>query len=146
MITNSQVKLIHKAKDRLGLNYEDYREILSLYGDVRNPGDLTPEGFFRVMEHLRELGFEARAGDAAGGQPRGEKDTILIQMVTPGQRNTIKRLVKRLGWSEDPERLEQFISRRLNIRKVRTKAEATRVIVALKAMLAANKDKNAGAG
>lgn len=146
MITNSQTRLIQKAKDRLGLNYEDYREILWLYGEVRNPGDLTPEGFFRVMEHLRELGFEARAGDTSTGQPRDEKNTILIQMVTPGQRNTIKRLEKRLGWSDDPERLEQFIVRQLNIRKIRTKAEATRVIVALKAMLAAKDDKNAGAG
>jgi len=146
MLSKGQLKLIANAKARLGLSQEDYWEILSLYGGARSFDDLTPEGFFRIMDHFRELGYEVRTGDSSATQRDEARPGKLIEMVTPKQRALIKKLEKRLGWAEDPENIERFILKSLNIRKVRTQAEAARVIKALKFVLAHGGDKNAGAG
>jgi Bacteriophage Mu, GemA protein len=146
MITKSQVRLIHLAKDRLGLSYEEYREILALYGGARSSVELDPEGFFSVMEHFRELGFPTSGGDVFEHVEPEKKPGLIIEMVTPGQMALIRRLEKKLGWAEEPDRLERFIWKRLGMRRIRTKAEAIKVIEALKAMSARkkNKDKDAG--
>jgi len=142
MITKSQVRLIHLAKDRLGLSYEEYREILALYGGARSSVELEPEGFFNVMDHFRELGFPSRGGDVFVHAEPEKKPGRLIEMVTPGQRALIRRLEKRLGWTDEPDRLERFIWKRLGIRRIRTKAEAIKVIEALKAMSARKEEKD----
>lgn len=144
MISKGQIKLIHVAKDRLGLSYEEYREILLLYGDVVSSKDLSDEGFFQVMEHFRELGFPA-SGPRIFAPPEGEgAQGKLIEMVTPAQRALIARLEGALGWSENPTRLEAFIAKRLGMSKVRTKAQAIKVIEALKAMLQHGIDRETG--
>lgn len=145
MLSQGQIRLIHTAKDRLGLSSEEYREILELFGGTRSSKLLSPEGFFSVMEHMRELGFEPRGGDASAHQPEppGRKGA-LIEMVTPAQRAFIKGLETDLGWADNPERLDRFIYKRLSIRKVRTKADASKVIEALKAMLSRKDVKSAG--
>lgn len=144
MISKAQIRLIHLAKDRLGLSYEEYKEILALYGGARSSKELEPKGFFNVMEHFRELGFPSRGGDVF--EHVEKKPGRLIEMVTPDQRALIRRLEDKLGWSGEPDRLERFIWKRLGIRKLRTKAEAIKVIEALKAMSARKEEKDRGAG
>jgi len=136
MISKGQIKLIHLAKDRLGLSYEDYKEILDLYGNVGSSKDLTPEGFFNVMDHFRELGFFGREGRIFG-PPEGTPKVPgkLYEMVTPTQRRLISHLEEELGWSGNPARLEGFLVKRFKIKKIRTKGQAIKVIEALKAML-----------
>ena len=136
MVSRGQIKLIHLAKDRLGVTDEDYEEILELYGGVRSSKDLSPESFFKVMEHFRELGFEGRGGRLFGPPTEPAKPGKLYEMVTPAQRALISHLVGELGWLDNPARLEQFMIKRLGIKTIRTKGQAIAVIEALKAMLA----------
>ncbi len=148
MLSKAQIRLIHLAKDRLGLSYEEYKEILVLYGGARSSTELKPEGFFNVMEHFRELGFPPKGGDVFEQPEPEKKPGKLIEMVTPGQRALIRRLEKKLGWTDEPDRLERFIWKRLGMRRIRTKSEAMKVIEALKAMAArkegGGKNKNTG--
>jgi len=136
MVSRGQIKLIHLAKGRLGLSQEEYVEILLLFGGVRSSKELDPEGFFRVMEHFRELGFEAHfSGIFAPPGETHKKPGVLIEMVTPGQRALIRQLESELGWADNPARLENFIIKRFSIKRIRTKVQAIKVIEALKAML-----------
>ncbi|MBI5191760.1 MAG: regulatory protein GemA [Nitrospirae bacterium] len=143
MISTGQIKLIHLAKTRLGLTGEEYREILALYGDAASSKDLTPEGFFRVMEHFRELGFP-EGGSRIFGVPARTETGKLIEMVTPAQRALIAKLSGALGWSDNPGRLEGFIHKRLGMDRVRTRAQAIKVIEALKAILRREIERDAG--
>jgi len=145
MVSKGQIKLIHLAKGRLGLSSDEYREVLDLYGGVRSSKDLTPEGFFKVMEHFRELGFTSRDAELSGPPVRPEQPGSLVEMVTPGQRAKIHQLEVELGWSENPERLRNFIIKRFRVSKVGTKEQAIKVIEALKAILAREKP-TAGTG
>jgi DNA-binding transcriptional MerR regulator len=149
MISKGQLKLIHTAKDRLGLTYEEYKEILALYGGARSSKELSPEGFFEVMEHFRELGFTLRGADVfvhpePGQKQAGPAGDNVIEMVTPRQRAFIRKMERALGWDEDPERLSHFIEKRLGMKKVRTKKEAMKLIEAMKAMVRRAKEKEKG--
>ena len=143
MISRGQTKLIHVAKDVLGLTTEEYREILSLYGDARSSKELSDDGFFRVMEHFRELGFDP-GGSKVFGAPQKQESGRVIEMVTPAQRALILKLEQALGWSDNPSRLAGFIYKRLGMDRVRTKAQAIKVIEALKAMLRHGIERDTG--
>jgi phage gp16-like protein len=145
MVTKGQIKLVHIAKTRLGLTDEEYHEILELYGGTHSSKDLSPGGFFNVMEHFRELGFQGKGGDVFGPVPTVKtKPADLIEMVTPAQKAKIRQLERDLGWSDNPARLQNFISKRFGIKKVLTKAQASKLIEALKAILARAHDAETG--
>src|SRR5512143_2757128 len=113
MLSRGQIKLVHIAKTRLGLTEEEYHEILELYGGVHTSKDLSPAGFFNVMEHFKELGFQSRGGDVFGPSPIvNEKPGELIEMVTPAQKTKIRQLERELGWADNPARLQNFVSKR----------------------------------
>lgn len=61
MISRGKIALIHVAKNRLGLDAVEYADLLAV-GGVSSSRDLTDAGFRQVMDRLRELGFETRAG------------------------------------------------------------------------------------
>ncbi len=144
MISKGQIRLIHLAKDRLGISNDDYKEVLDLYGGARSSKDLTPEGFFKVMEHFRELGFSYKETDVFGTPEKPREPGKLIEMVTPGQRAKIRQLEAELGWTDNPERLKGFVFKRFRLGKISTKEQAIKIIEALKAILA--REKGAGAG
>lgn len=145
MLSAGQMRLVHLAKDRLGLTDEEYKEMLALYGGVRSSKELTPEGFFELMERFRELGFTPRGREPSGprkGAPEGSGR--FIEMVTRGQRAKIYELTVELGWADNPARLRGFMSKRFGIVRVLTKEQAIKVIEALKAMLSRQKDAGTG--
>jgi hypothetical protein len=147
MLSRGQIKLIHLAKDRLNLPYEEYKEVLELYGGVSSSKDLDAEGFFSVMEFFREMGFQGRGGHVFDPPSAPVKEPgKLLEMVTPGQRALIGHLEKDLGWSENPLRLENFLAKRFGIKKIRTKSQAMKVIEALKAILARHGHEEEEAG
>src|SRR5512143_3599776 len=113
MVSKGQIKLVHIAKTRLGLTDEEYREILELYGGAHSSKDLSPAGFFNVMDHFRELGFQSRGGDVFGAAPMvNEKPGEVIEMVTSAQKAKIRQLERELGWDDNPARLQNFVSKR----------------------------------
>ncbi len=145
MLSKGQIKLVHTAKQRLGLTDEEYHEILAVYGGARTSKDLSPAGFFNVMEHFRELGFQLRGADVFGPAPRvDEKPGALIEMVTSAQKAKIRQLERELGWDENPARLQNFILKRFGTKRVLTVAQASKLIEALKAILSRSHEQDTG--
>jgi phage gp16-like protein len=60
MISAQKLKLIHVGRRELGLTEEAYREILRHHGGVESSKDLDDEGFKRVIDCLKALGFWVR--------------------------------------------------------------------------------------
>jgi len=135
MISKGQIRLVHLAKSTLGLTDEEYREMLQLHAGVSSSRDLSPQGFFELMERFRELGFMPRGENiyhTARSAPEGPG--MMIEMVTPAQRAKIRSLEAELGWSDNPARLQGFVMKRMGIVRILTKEQASKVIEALKAM------------
>jgi len=59
MLTNKQKAVLHVAKNRLGLDDDDYRSALEAHGGARSAKNLSYRGFERVMEHFERCGFKA---------------------------------------------------------------------------------------
>jgi phage gp16-like protein len=147
MVSKGQIRLIHLAKDRLGLTEEEYKEALAVYAGARSSKELTPKGFFSLMEYFRELGFTPRGAEIPGIQKEAaEKSGEFIEMVTPAQSAKIRELTVELGWADNPARLKNFMAKRFGIVKVLTKEQAIKVIEALKAMAGREKPTGSNAG
>ena len=142
MLSKGQIRIIHVARQQLGLTDEEYREALELYGDARSSTGLSPGGFFNLMEYFRELGFGGKGGDVFTPNKKVKSPGVVVEMVTPGQRAFIRRLEADLGWADNPDRLQNFIIKRFKTKKIRTKPQASNIIEALKAILAREQDES----
>ena len=60
MISSQKLKLIHVAQRQLELPEEAYREILRHHGGVESSKDLDDDGFKRVLDCMKALGFCVR--------------------------------------------------------------------------------------
>src|SRR5437867_4329605 len=60
MISAQKLKLIHVARRALDLPEEAYREILRHHGGVESSRDLDDDGFKRVLDCMKALGFWVR--------------------------------------------------------------------------------------
>lgn len=127
----SQLALIHVAKKELGLQEEDYRSILELYGGVNSAKHLTLEGFERVMGHLERLGFKSTNSKQPIHAPRRDPDGPPY----PAQLKMIEYQFEQLGFQE-AERRQGFCRRVIKKPWPQTRAEANKVFEGLKAMLA----------
>lgn len=132
-VTGSQLALIHVAKKELGLQEEDYRSILDLYGGVSSAKHLTLEGFERVMEHLERLGFKSTNSKQPARAPRRDPDGAPF----PAQLKMIEHHFETLGFDE-AERRQGFCRRVIKKPWPQTRAEANKIFEALKAMVARN--------
>lgn len=132
-VTTSQLALIHVAKKDLGLQDEDYRNILELYGGVSSAKHLTLEGFERVMSHLERLGFKSTNAKPPAHAPRRDPDGSPY----PAQLKMIEHHFEQLGFDE-AERRQGFCRRVIKKPWPQTRAEANKIFEALKAMVARN--------
>jgi len=58
-LTKRQIALVHVAKARLGLNEEDYRELLARFGQgARSSKELTQGQLEELLQHFKKCGFE----------------------------------------------------------------------------------------
>lgn len=57
MISAQKLKLIHVARRQLELTEEAYREILRHHGRVKSSKDLDDDGFKKVINCMKALGF-----------------------------------------------------------------------------------------
>ena len=55
---NKQLALIHIGKQKLGIDDDDYRDMLEHVAGVRSAAKLDEKGLEAVIKHLRSLGFE----------------------------------------------------------------------------------------
>lgn len=131
MPTAKQVALIHVARRELGLDDDQYRAILSLYGGgVESSKELDRVGFDSVIEHFNRCGFRSEWMKRSYGARPG--------MATPAQVNLIRDLW--LEWSglDDETSLNRWIERSFHVAALRflTPDVAGKAINGLRAMIA----------
>ena len=127
MINNKQKALLHVAKAQLGLNDEEYRDILKNHGGAESSKYLDDLGCERVLKFFRDLGFRRKV------QKSRRPDLTIL--ASEGQRKVIYHLMEDLGWWT--ARLYGFIERMIPGKsqpETLTKEEAPKVIEGLKAM------------
>ncbi len=119
-IDNKKLAVIHIVKKELGLTDDEYRNILQQEAGVRSAKDLDDQGFQRLMHYFTR-----------SRHYRDRRDGITFR-----QKLYIKYLVRDLGW--DSSHFRNFLKkyyRKSDIAGL-TKKEASKVIVALKKILA----------
>lgn len=73
------IKLIHIAKAQLGLDEEDYRDLLQVIGGVDSSKNLDLQGFHLVIAELERLGFKVGTGRTKGGKSLSPKTRHLSE-------------------------------------------------------------------
>ena len=132
MISAQKLKLIHVARRELELPENAYREILRHHGGVESSRDLDDDGFKRVIDCMKALGFWVRR-KFEQTSPR-DPDAL----PTPAQMKVIGHLWSDLGeYLGDAKRVSfqrGFYLERLKISALgpQTRAQANAVIEALK--------------
>lgn len=132
MISREKIALVHVGKKELGLSEEEYREILRHHGGVGSARDLDEEGFKKVIDHMKALGFWVKRSWEQS-RPRDAGD-----LPTPDQLRVIEHL-----WEDLAQYLEGahnvnfrrgFYGSRLHIPPLgpQTRAQANHVIEVLK--------------
>jgi len=57
MISKEKIALLHVGKAKLGWSDGVYREALRFHGGVKSSKDLDEDGFKKVIDHMKALGF-----------------------------------------------------------------------------------------
>lgn len=134
MADKKQIQLIHVAKTQLALDDETYRETLEYRYNVTSAKDLTYNQASNFIGFLSEKGFKFKKK----AKPlKAKKADNVIELATSAQHKLIEVLKNNIVWKVE-NGYELYIQKRLKINKVITKADAFKVINALKAMLGIN--------
>ena len=140
-ITPGQVKLIHVMLGKQGIDDDWYRELLEdLYG-VDTCKKLTRK---QANELLTRLGAGQKPKAAKPVQPKPAKppaprrDGNVVALATPAQHQLIHDLIQEVKWRMQPPSAAYaaWLQNNQSLDKVRTTAEAARVIRGLKALKA----------
>jgi len=131
MISAQKLKLIHVARRELELPEEAYREILRHHGGVESSKDLDDDGFKRVIDCMKALGFWVRRS----WEQTAPRDPDALP--TPGQLKVIGHLWDHLseyvgGAKAIPFRRGFYVKLKLAALGPQTRAQANSVIEALK--------------
>lgn len=132
MISAQKLKLIHVARRELNLSEEAYREILRHHGGVDSSKELDDEGFKRVLDHMKAVGFWIKRSWEQT-RPRDPGN-----LPTPGQLKVIEHLWQDLAEYEPAAAQiavrRGFYEKRLHIPPIgpQTRAQANKVIESLK--------------
>lgn len=131
MADKKQIQLIHIAKQQLALDDETYRETLEYRYNVTSAKDLSYNQASNFIGFLSEKGFKFKKKN----KPlKAKKADNIIELATPAQHKLIDVLKNNIVWKVE-NGYELYIKKRLKINKVITKADAFKVINALKGML-----------
>ena len=135
-ITQGQVKLIHVMLTRQKIDDDDYRALLEeLYG-VDTCKKLTRQ---QANELLTRLGARQKPKPVPPQPkpaPPRRRDSNVAALATPAQHQLIHALAHEVKWRKQPPAAAYaaWLQRNQSLDKVRTTAEASRVIRGLKAM------------
>lgn len=132
MLKPQQQKVIHVARRALGLDDDVYRDILRTAAGVTSSKDLDARGFRSLMARFEELGFRGtRQARPRSRAVPGERDPEAL--VTGEQLRLLRHLFAELGF-DTLLRQGAFCERVCKRRWPQTRAEASKVIEALKRM------------
>jgi len=142
-ITKAQVKAIHVALHRRGIDDETYRHVLDDRFGATTCKDLTRREASELLTLLgRPLprppgtrphsGTRRRIETPAEPQPVGDG---VIQLATKAQRDLIGALAAEIMW-ETEDGYRRWLRRSIGLARVRTSAEAARAIEGLRGLKA----------
>ena len=136
-ITPGQIKLIHVMLTRQKIDDDDYRALLeSLYG-VNTCKKLTRKQANELLTRLG-AGQKPKPAQAAKPAPPRRRDSNVAALATPAQHQLIRALIHEVKWRMQPSSAAYaaWLQHNQSLDKVRTTAEAARVIRGLKALKA----------
>ncbi|KKW41015.1 MAG: PF06252 family protein [Candidatus Peregrinibacteria bacterium GW2011_GWA2_54_9] len=132
MISKQKIALVHVGKKELGLSEPEYREALRHHAGVKSAKDLDEEGFKKVIDHMKALGFWIKR-NFEQSRPRDAGD-----LPTPDQLRVIEHLwedlAQYLNAAHNINFRRGFYEKRVRIAPLgpQTRAEANHVIEVLK--------------
>lgn len=133
-ITKSQVRAIHVALSRNGIDDDEYRERLRRGWGVDSCVKLTRK---EASGLLRSLGVPLKNAPGTRPRPSNPRPAPLpdnvIRIATPAQRRLITELVMEIDW-HTPDGFERWLQGNLGIDAIRNAPDAARVIEGLKNM------------
>ena len=130
MITRDQIKLIWVLARQLGMESDGLHEMVSVVTGKDSIKSLSVTEGTEVIEVLVRVGGRVKKKR----KPRPALPPNVVELVTHKQTRLIKRLEKKLGWQDNPQRLKGFTKRIIKREGIRTKQEAIKVIEGLKNM------------
>lgn len=143
LIGRNEKAVLHIGMAEIGLRREEYEAILWGAAKVTSSRDLTYRGYERVLDRFEELGFKptsspsprsGRGGAGGEGSKRKRRPPLppnMIELPSKEQIGMIKALAGDIKWRVG---CQDFLKRRFGFDRPRTKAEAAKVIEALKSM------------
>ena len=135
-ITKAQVKAIHIAIARRGIDEDDYRDMLRTGWGVDTCKALTRR---QASEFLRHLGARLRNPPgsprprARPAAPRQPLPKGVTRLASPEQRQLIGELAGEVAWRE-ADGYQGWLKKNQGIERVATTSQAARVIEGLKAL------------
>ena len=126
-ISKAQVRAIHVALARRGIDDADYRDILRTGWGVDTCKALDRR---QASELLRRLG---RPGGRTPAPRRPRPPPGVTEMVTPDQARLIEELKAEVPWAE-ADGYERWLNGNMGLERAATRLQAQRVIEGLKAM------------
>lgn len=131
MISNKEKAILHVAKNQLGMDDDTYRDFLRMYGGVESSKDLSKFAYEKVLTRLKELGFKVKPKQPQYRATNRDANAL----PSPAQLQAMSRLYHKLGWTEGCRRIG-FARRVIKKPWPQTRADASKIIEALKAMAA----------
>ena len=137
-ITKPQIKAIHVALARQGIDDATYRAMLEVQFGVTTCKDLTTRQAHRLIMRLYGgTAYQRPRRHQPIKQPaaRAPSRTAgkIVRLVSPGQQRLISALVAEIRWEAEGG-YRRWLDRSLGLAQVRTTAEAARVIEGLKGL------------
>lgn len=128
-LSRKKITLIHVARNKLGMNEQEYRDVLYQTAAVTSAADLDEWGFEAVMDRFWYLGFDSDFRARTWGPRAG--------MASPAQVELIRALWREYTDGEGDDRsLGKWLDRTFKVSALRflPRGKAGKVITALKAM------------
>ena len=133
-ITRAQVRAIHVAIARQGIDDADYRAHLRAGWAVRTSKALTRRQASQLLHELQvPMPATARKEPPPRRRSRRPADGGALRMVSPEQRALIEALAAEIAWRE-PDGYRRWLRRNMSLERVASAAQAARVIQGLLAM------------
>ena len=134
-ITKPQIRAIHVALHRKGIDDATYRDLLDRGWGAKSCLDLTRA---QASDLLLRLGrpLPRQPGEQAPRTPRRKHAPApagVTALPTPAQRKLIEDLIAEIGWM-DGDGYRRWLFKSMRMRAVSTREQAGKVIEGLKAM------------
>lgn len=133
-ITPAQIRAIHVALPRRGIDDEEYRGLLRDRFDVDTCKALTRRQAHELLNVLGQALPRPPGRGPRAPRPRAPRaQPGVTRMATPAQRRLVDEIASEIAWRE-PDGFRRWLRRNMSLDRVSTAAQAARVIEGLKAM------------